>query len=231
VNAALTAAEVIPGVSEVEISAALGSKVLSQFENVKSALSTLINGLKSIQSLIEEWLANSSLFTNPGHHIKELLAGMFASSALSAAVTGLFENTKLDPAPGPVQPPSATSTTSSSTETPYIFLTHEGTSEGDLNKLLGNIPAKKKIFNAFNRHKSIFIFECLNSTLRNNINNYISEIKKRKRSKKIPLEHIQLDKGNDYFFENIYQLLVSIPIKLRFSSSCNKFGRELTIAL
>ena len=60
-------------------------------------------------------------------------------------MTSLFENTKLDPAPVPVQPPSATS---SSTETPYIFLTHEGTSEGDLNKLLGKIPAKKKIFNA-----------------------------------------------------------------------------------
>jgi hypothetical protein len=148
VNAALTAAEVIPGVSEVEISAALGSKVLSQFENVKSALSTLITGLKSIQSLIEDWLANSSLFNSPGHYIKELLAGIFASTALSAAVKGLFENTKLDPVPVPVQPPSTTSTSQRVSETPYIFVTQEGTSEGDLNNLLGNIPAQRKSFNA-----------------------------------------------------------------------------------
>ena len=154
---ALTAAEFVPGVSEVEISAALGSEVLLQFEDVKSALSTLIKGLNSIHSSIEGWMAKPDL---SGRSIKTLLAGMFAgSTAASAAVKGLFENTKLDPAPVPVQsstaqlePPSTTSTsTSSSTSqkvSPYVFLTQKGTSEGDLDNLLGSTPARRKSFNA-----------------------------------------------------------------------------------
>ena len=145
-DAALAAAEVAPGVSEVEIGAALGSEVLSQFENVKSALSTLINGLKSIQSLLEEWLTNSSLFNSPGHSIQKLLAGMFAGTALSAAVKGLSENTNLDSVPFPVQPPSTTSQKVS--ETSYVFVTQEGTSEEDLNNLLGNTPARTDFYTA-----------------------------------------------------------------------------------
>ena len=146
-NAALAAAEVVPGVSEVEISAALGSEVLSQFENVKSSLSTLINGLKSIQSSLENWLANSAKST--GLFIKQLLAGMFASTALSAAVKGLSENARLVPLPVPaVQPPSTSSTSQRVLETPYLLVTRENTTEADLKKFLGNIPARTKSFNA-----------------------------------------------------------------------------------
>jgi hypothetical protein len=144
-NAALAAAEVVPGVSEVEISAALGSEVLSQFENVKSSLSTLINGLKSIQSSLENWLANSAKST--GLFIKQLLAGMFASTALSAAVKGLSENARLVPVP----PPSTTISSPTSqrvSETPYLLVTQQNTTEADLKKFLGNIRAQMKSFNA-----------------------------------------------------------------------------------
>ena len=154
-NAALAAAEVVPGVSEVEISAALGSEVLSQFENVKSSLSTLINGLKSIQSLLEKWLANSSSAKSLStSSIKQILAAMFASTALSAAVKGLFENARL----APVLPPSTTSTSTSTTsssstsqrvsETPYLLVTQQNTTEADLKKFLGNIRAQTTSFNA-----------------------------------------------------------------------------------
>ena len=145
-NAALAAAEVAPGVSEVEISAALGSEVLSQFENVKSSLSTLINGLKSIQSSLENWLANSA---KSSLSIKQILAGIFAGSALSAAVKSLSENARLVPLPVPaVQPPSTSSTSQRVLETPYLLVTRENTTEADLKKFLGNIPARTKSFNA-----------------------------------------------------------------------------------
>ena len=153
VNGALAAAEVVPGVSEVEIGAVLGSEVLSQFEQVKSAVGNLIDGLESMQDLI------STGATKPTT-LRQALVALIASSSLltigktlELLVTSIYA--KWDTALPPTQPSSiplttriirtSTTSTSSSTsqnpsETSYVFLTKNGTSNESLAELLANGP-------------------------------------------------------------------------------------------
>ena len=149
-NTALTAAEFVPGVSEVEISVTLGSNVLSQFQEVKSSITTLITGLKSIQDSIEEWSKTPTL---PLPSIRNSLVALFAGKILSTAVQSLFKYTKWDQAPAPTQLPTTQTTITSSTsqkvsETPYIILTKINTTKADVSRLLNDVPANISFFEA-----------------------------------------------------------------------------------
>jgi hypothetical protein len=155
VEGGLAAAEVVPGVSEVEIGVALGSEVLSQFEQVKSAVGNLIDGLESMKDLITEWATKPTT-------LRQALGALMASSSLltiaktlKLLITSIYA--EWDTALPPTQPPpptqiirtSTTSTSSSTSQKPseksYVFYTNNGTPNKSLAALLATGPPTKDI--------------------------------------------------------------------------------------
>lgn len=151
-SATESAAELVPGVPEMEIGIALGPNVLSQLDNVKSYIGTLTTGLKSMQGLVEE------LLKTPTISIRNSLVALVTGKTLSVALQSLLQDTKWDPAPH-IPPPTQllptstlTQTTSSISqkvsETPYVILTNIGTTKANVARLLNGIRAQTSFFDA-----------------------------------------------------------------------------------